>query len=124
MASRRVSQPLAGADPREWTAVMAGTGAQPDPTALIGPRCRVKAGRNRPAAKWPGLTAAAQGWPRQAINNAGREQGSDFVRSYRHTCRLARLGTILGMAAFAVTAADAQHSASLAQGKLDARYTV
>ena len=58
------------------------------------------------------------------FNDTGREQGSDFVRSYRHTHRLTHLGTVLGAAAFAVTMADAEHSRSLAQGKLDARYTV
>src|SRR3954447_13569522 len=44
--------------PTARAAVRAGTGPQPDPTALIGPRCRVKAGRNGPAAKLPGLTVA------------------------------------------------------------------
>jgi len=57
------------------------------------------------------------------LNNAGREQGSDFVRSYRHIHRLTCLGIVLSAAAFAVTLADAQHSRSLVQGKLDARYT-
>ena len=104
---------------------MAGTGPQPDPTALIGPRCRVKAGRNGPAAKLPGLAGCSARLARAGgLNNTGREQGSDFVRSYRHTHRLTRLGIVLGAAAFAVTMADAQHSRSLAQGKLDARYTV
>lgn len=44
------------------------------------------------------------------------------MRSYRLTRRLTRLGIILGAAALAMT--DAQQSPSLAQGKLDARYTV
>ena len=46
------------------------------------------------------------------------------MRSYRHTRRLTRPGIVLGAAALAVTMADAQHSRSRAQGKLDARYTV
>src|SRR3954466_14589844 len=107
MASRRVFQDLLGRLHRR-TAVMAGTGPQPDPIALIGPRCRVKAGRNGPAAS---ITR-------------GEGRGRIFVRLYRHTHRLPRLGIVLGAAAFAVTMADAQHGHSLAQGKLDARYTV
>ena len=103
---------------------MAGTGPQPDPTALIGPRCRVKAGRNRPAVSCGPGRSSARLARAGGLNNTGREQGSDFVRSYRHTHRLTRLGIVLGAAAFAVTMADAQHSRSLAQGKLDARYTV
>jgi len=62
----RVPGPCRAA-PTGRAAVMAGTGPQPDPTALIGPRCRVKAGRNGPAAKLPGLAGAAQSWPGQAI---------------------------------------------------------
>ena len=49
-----------------------------------------------------------------------RQQGLDFVGSYR----LTRHAIFLGVTALAVTMADAQRGQSLAQGKLDARYIV
>ena len=49
-----------------------------------------------------------------------RQQGLGFVGSYR----LTRHAIFLGVTALAVTMADAQQGRSLAQGKLDARYTV
>jgi hypothetical protein len=49
-----------------------------------------------------------------------RQQGLDFVGSYR----LTRHAIFLGVTALAVTVADAQRGQSLAQGKLDARYVV
>jgi hypothetical protein len=50
-----------------------------------------------------------------------RQQGLDFVGSYRLTRRAI---FFLGVTALAVTMADAQRGQSLAQGKLDARYVV
>src|ERR1700754_3684579 len=115
MASRRVSLGPAGPAPRHGPVAWPETGPQPDPTALIGPRCRVKAGRNWPVAKLPGLAGATQRLATAGgFNNSGREQGPDFVRSYRHAYRLTRLGMVLSAAAFAVTMADAQHSRILA----------
>src|SRR5262244_1989606 len=49
-----------------------------------------------------------------------RQQGLGFVGSYR----LTRHAIFLGVTALALTMADAQRGRSLAQGKLDARYTV
>jgi hypothetical protein len=49
-----------------------------------------------------------------------RQQGLDFVGSYR----LTRHAIVLGVTALAVTMADAQQGQSSAQGKLDARYVV
>jgi hypothetical protein len=49
-----------------------------------------------------------------------RQQGLDFVGSYR----LTRHAIFLCVTALAVTVADAQRGQSLAQGKLDARYVV
>jgi Protein of unknown function (DUF3108) len=49
-----------------------------------------------------------------------RQQGLDFVSSYR----LTRHAILWSAAALAVTMADAQQGPSFAQGKLDARYTV
>ena len=49
-----------------------------------------------------------------------RQQGLDFVGSYR----LTRHAIFLGVTALAVTMADAQQGRSSAQGKLDARYVV
>ena len=49
-----------------------------------------------------------------------RQQGLDFVGSYR----LTRHAIFLGVTALAVTMADAQQGQSSAQGKLDARYVV
>jgi len=49
-----------------------------------------------------------------------RQQGLDFVGSYR----LTRHAIFLGVTAPAVTMADAQQGQSSAQGKLDARYVV
>src|SRR6266478_725567 len=49
-----------------------------------------------------------------------RQQGLGFVGSYR----LTRHAIFLGVTALAVNMADAQRGRSLAQGKLDARYTV
>ena len=49
-----------------------------------------------------------------------RQQGLDFVGSYR----LTRHAILLGVTALAVTMADAQQGQSSAQGKLDARYVV
>ena len=91
------------------------------PSALIGPRCRAKGGHK--SIKRPGRPAvpgqrASHG---QAVSiKVARQQGLDFVSSYR----LTRHAVFLGAATLAVTMADAQQGRGFAQGKLDARYTV
>jgi hypothetical protein len=63
-------------------------------------------------------------WPKRLKRGgtwaAPRQQGLGHVGSHRLTCRV----LILGATALAATLTDGRHGSSLAQGKLDARYTV